>query len=147
MDSVRAAITLDVSRPSYCSARMRLTSFSKARLQATVAALLALALWLWLRGLFATCVLIVASGLAVLAWLAPQAYAPVHRGILRLAHATAAVVSWLLLALAYLGMFVPLRLWHALTGKDLLGLRRDARAATYLRAIPPPRPRHFERMY
>lgn len=119
----------------------------RARLQATIAALLALAVWWWLGGVFMTAVLIVATGFALLAWLAPAAYVPVHRVGERLAHLTAGSVSWLLLGAAYLSLFVPLRLWRALTGQDVLGLRRDCRAASYLRPLPPPRPRRFERMY
>jgi hypothetical protein len=138
--------------PARWGARSVLTPVSKfpdrkPRLQATVAAILALGLWLWLRGPLPAVVAIVVSSLAGLAWLAPSAYAPVHRGIECLAHATAMAVSWLLLGLVYLGIFVPLRLWRAATRNDALGFRRDPCATTYLKPLSPPRPGRFERMY
>jgi hypothetical protein len=126
---------------------MSLPPVSRARLQATLAAVIALGLWLWLRGLFATCVLLVAASIAVLAWLAPRAHAPVQRVLDRAAHGLAVGVSWALLAVVYVGMFVPMRAWRALTGHDPLGLRRDLRAESYLCALPPARPERFRRMY
>lgn len=118
-----------------------------ARLQATIGAGLALALWLWLRGPVATAVLALAGALAALAWFAPRAHAPIHRVLTRGAHAFAVGVSWILLGVAYLGLFVPLRAWRWIARQDPLALHRDPRRATFLRELPPPRPGRFERMY
>lgn len=126
---------------------MSLSPVSRARLQATLAAVIALGLLLWLRGLFATCVLLVAASVAGLAWLAPRAHAPVQRVLDRAARGLAVGVSWALLALVYGALFVPMRVWRALTGRDPLDLRRDIRAASYLRPLPPARANRFGRMY
>jgi len=126
---------------------MSLSPVHRARLQSTLAVAIACGLWFWLRGWFATGVLIVATTLAALAWAAPRAHAPIQRILDRAARGLTIGVSWALLALTYVGLFVPLRVWRALTGSDPLGLRRDVRAESFLRPLPPPRRDRFRRMY
>lgn len=121
--------------------------FTRPRIQATIAAVLAAALWWWLRGAIAASVLGLALALAALAWVSPRAHAPVQRLLERLGHAFAVLVSWILLAAVYLGVFVPLRGWRTLSGRDPLLRRADPGASSYLRPLPPARVKHFERMY
>lgn len=120
---------------------------SRPRLQASLAALLAGILWLWLGGIVPAVAFGLAAALALLAWAAPGAHAPVHRLLERAGRGIAVASSWILLAIAYAGLFVPMRLWRALTGRDPLGLRPDPRRETYLRPLPPARPDRFGRMY
>lgn len=109
--------------------------------------MVAVGVWLWLGGWAAAGVAIAAAGLAVLAWARPAAHAPVHRALERAAHALATAISWVLLAAAYLALFVPLRLWRWITGRDPLALRHERRSETFLRPMPPARPDRFRRMY
>ncbi len=120
---------------------------TRSRVQASVALLVATGVWLWLGGFVPAIALGLTALLAGLAWVSPTAYAPVHQLLERAGRGLAVAVSWILLAAAYAGLFVPLRLWRALTGRDQLGLRPDVRAETYLRPLPRPRPGRFERMF
>ena len=119
----------------------------RPRLQATIALVVAVGVWLALGNRIAAGVAVVMAILAVLAWAAPAAYAPVHRGLERGAHALAAAVSWVLLGGAYLGLFLPLRLWRSITRRDPLALRPDERSDTFLRPVPPAHPERFRRMF
>lgn len=88
-----------------------------------------------------------AAGLALLAWASPPHYAPVQRLLDRVLHTLLAGLTWLLLALIYLGVFTPLRLWRALSGHDPLHRRADPTATTYLRPLPPAAPGRFDRQF
>ena len=130
---------------------MAIAPATRARFQATVACAGTLLLW-WRHGgpLTATLTLL-AAALASLAWLSPPRYTPVQRILDRLTHALLAAFSWLVLAVVYFGLFAPVRLGLALTGRDPLRrppqTRTSARPATYLQPLPPPAARHFERQF
>ncbi len=126
---------------------MHLAPSQRARLQATLAGTATLFLWWRIGGAAAAALASLAGGLALLAWLSPRHYAPVQRALDRMLHGMLAALTWLLLALIYLGVFVPLRLWRALTGQDPLHRRPDPAAATYLRPLPPPAPGRFDRQF
>jgi len=121
--------------------------FTKPRVQSSVALVVAALLWWWLRSGLAATILGIAVVLATLAWCAPRAHAPVQRVLDAAARGVAVGFSWILLAVTYVAIFVPLHLWRALLGRDPLGLRRDLRSESHLRPIPPPRPGRFGRMY
>jgi hypothetical protein len=128
---------------------MRLTPPNRARLQATLAGLTASVVWWGFTTTWAAVVALVLFALAVLAWIAPSAYAPVQCALDRAARALAAAFTWFVLALVYFGLFMPLRLWRTLRRQDPLGLRRSDRpVSTFLRPmIKPGTVRRFERQF
>ncbi|HEY0944417.1 MAG TPA: hypothetical protein VGD81_04090 [Opitutaceae bacterium] len=119
----------------------------RSRVHATLAFAVALALWLWRGGPFLAAVAIVTAALVLLAWVAPGTYAPIARGLDRVAHRFGAGVTWLVLVIVYLGVFTPLRLWRTLAGTDPLQLRPRPGAASYLQPLPPARPERFDRQF
>jgi hypothetical protein len=89
----------------------------------------------------------VTAVLALMAWLIPRAYAPVQRGLDRVIHLALTAFTWLLLGLLYLLVFTPLRLGHAIFGRDPLQRRPDPAATTYLRSLPPAAANRFDRQF
>ena len=85
--------------------------------------------------------------LAVLAWLSPVRYAPIQRGLDRMVHGLMVGLTWVLLALIYLGVFTPLRVWRVLSGRDPLQQQPDSSAPTYLVPARPPGPNRFDRQF
>ncbi len=73
------------------------------------------------RGIFVATVL-----LAVLALVAPRLYAPVQWALEGFGRAVARGVTWVVLGLLFVGVFIPGRLLLALRRKDPLQLRRPA---------------------
>jgi len=126
---------------------MALAPHRRARLQATAACAGTLFIWWRLGGVIPGVVAGVAGCFALLAWVSPPRYAPVQRGLDRVLHVLLTGLTWLLLALIYLGVFAPLRLWRALTGQDPLRRRADPAATTYLRPLPPAAPGRFDRQF
>jgi len=126
---------------------MALAPPARARFQATAACAGTLILWWRIGGFVPAVVAGLAGSLALLAWLSPPHYAPVQRVLDRVLHLLLAGLTWLLLAVIYLGVFTPLRLWRALTGQDPLQRRPDPTAATYLRPVPPATPGRFDRQF
>jgi hypothetical protein len=126
---------------------MAFAPIPRARWQATFAVAGAWLLWWRVGGLPVIVLAVLASVFALLAWLAPARYAPVQRGIDRLAHGLLGGLSWLLLGLVYFGLFTPLRIWRRLTRHDPLHLRPDPTASSYLRPLPPAAPGRFDRQF
>lgn len=126
---------------------MNLHTHTKARLQATVGVAVTLALWAWTRSIAAAVLMGMASTLALLAWIAPRTHTPVQRVLDALAHAIAVAISWVVLALVYGAVFVPIRAVRFLAQRDPLGRRSPALEGSYLRPLPKPRSDRFERMY
>jgi hypothetical protein len=124
-----------------------MSSPRRARLQSSLAALGATCLWLWLRSPVSATVALVAGSLALLAWVSPPLYAPVQRLLDGFVHLLLTAITWLLLGLIYLTVFVPLRLGRALSGHDPLRLRSDPSAASYLQPLPPAHPDRFNRQF
>ena len=104
---------------------MALSSTARARLQATLAWTGTLVLWWRIGGIGPAMVAGATGSLALLAWVSPPHFAPIQRALDRLLHAVLSGLTWLLLAIIYLGLFTPLRGWRALTRRDTLQLRAD----------------------
>jgi hypothetical protein len=122
-------------------------SSTRARLQATAACAGGLLLWWRFGGSYLVAIAILFAILAVLAWLAPDRYAPVQRVLDWITRMLVAGVSWLLLGLLYLGLFTPLRGWRALTRRDPLQLKADPSVTTYFRPLPPATAGRFKRQF
>ncbi len=120
---------------------------ARARLQATAACAGTVFLWWRIGGVIPAVVAGLTGCLALLAWLSPPHYVPVQRILDRVLHLLQAGLTWLLLAVIYLGVFTPLRLWRALTGQDPLQRRPDPAAVTYLQPVPPAAPGRFDRQF
>jgi hypothetical protein len=88
---------------------------------------------------------ILALGVGPLGLWKPQAVRPVYVGALVLTFPLAWVVSHLVLAGVFYGMFTPLGLAMRLWGRDALRLRPDAGAGSYWEPRPglPPARRYF----
>jgi hypothetical protein len=118
----------------------------RPRLRATIALLLTTSLWLWRGGLLPAVLAIGAAALALLAWIAPTAYAPFSRTFEKLGHVILVAFTWLALGVIYFGVFTPLRLWRSLRGFDPLHRAFDPAAKTYLQPLsqtPPDFTRQF----
>ena len=126
---------------------MALSSPARARLQATLAWVGTLVLWVRLGGIFPAMLAGATGSLALLAWISPPHFAPIQRVLDHALHALLAGLTWGLLAVIYLGVFTPLRGWHALTRRDPLQLRPDPAATTYLRPLAPAHPDRFTRQF
>jgi hypothetical protein len=124
---------------------MSLAPVTRARLQASLACVVTLGLWLWRRGQLPAAFAGLAAALALLAWASPPRYAPVQRALDRGVHLFLTGVTWLLLGLVWLLVLTPLRAFRALTGQDKLARTFDRTAATYLQA--PPAPGRFDRQF
>ncbi len=126
---------------------MVLTPTRRARLQSTLAALGTLLLW-WHTGTRAAAILATtAATLTLLAWLTPRLYAPVHQFLERVRHALLAGLTWIVLALLFVVLIIPIRLWRYITGTDPLHLQPDPDAKTFLEPLPPPRSDRFDRQF
>lgn len=123
------------------------SSSPRARLQATLAALGAFALWAWFGGTVPATIALLTAVLAVLAWVSPRHYAPIHRVLDRLVQFLLRSLTWLVLGLIYLGLFVPLRLWRVLTHQDPLRLRPNPAAPSYLLPLPVAKSTRFDRQF
>jgi hypothetical protein len=126
---------------------MPLRPTQRARLQASAACVGGLVLWWRLGGRAPAVFAGFLASLALLAWVSPPHYAPIQRFLDRVLHLVLAGLTWILLALIYGGLFVPVRCWRALTGRDPLQRRPDPGAATYLRPLPPAAPGRFDRQF
>ena len=126
---------------------MAIAPVPRARLQATLAWLGTLLLWWRIGGILPAMAAGATGSLALLAWVSPGHFAPVQRASDRALRYLLAGLTWLLLALIYLGVFTPLRGWRALTRRDGLQRQRDAAATTYLRPLPPAAPDRFDRQF
>ena len=130
---------------------MAIAPATRARLQATLACVGTLLLWWHRGGPVAAALALLAAALALPAWLSPPRYAPVQRIPDRLTHGLLAAFSWLVLAVVYFGLFAPVRLGLALTGRDPLPRparpHTSARPASYLQPLPAPVARSFERQF
>lgn len=126
---------------------MALNPVTRARLQTTLACVGALGLLWWRRNTGAAIATGLTTLLALVAWISPRHYAPVQRVLDRAIHLFMTVITWIVLAGIYLGVFMPVRLWRALTKHDPLQRRRDAAADTYLQPLPPASPGRFDRQF
>jgi hypothetical protein len=88
--------------------------------------------YVWALGL---ALVFLAAGL----WL-PRALAPINRAWFKFGLALHAIVNPLVMALLYYGAVVPMGLIVKAAGKDLLRLRRDAKATSHWVARDPPGP-------
>ena len=119
----------------------------RARLQATLACFGTLFIWWKFHGLNAAIIAALAGSLALLAWLSPAHYAPFQRLLDRILHVGLMALTWLVLAVLYLGLFTPIRFWRALTRNDPLQRHTDPGATTYLRPLSSAVPKRFDRQF
>lgn len=127
---------------------MPLAHANRARWQASLA-VAGLAVLCWrIPGVVTTGLLVLGATLALVAWISPQAYAPVQRGFDALLRGLLVALTWTSLALVYFGLFTPLRVWRLLMHNDPLGLRPQQGSApiTYLQPLPPA-PARFDRQF
>ncbi|MCR6654911.1 MAG: hypothetical protein NVV63_03635 [Opitutus sp.] len=124
---------------------MPLAPSARARLHATAAC--AGSWLLWWR--FEHPALIVLAGVftsfAVVAWISPRHHAPVQRMFDRVLHALLAVFSWIVLALVFALVFVPLRVLLPRARRRLL--RPELREGSYFQKPPPPRADRFSHQF
>ena len=125
---------------------MSVTPASRARLQATLACAGTTLLWWRHENLTTSVLLALAAGFALLAWIAPERYAPVQRAFDFITHGLLTAFSWLLLGLVYFGVFTPLRVGRTLLRRQPFPVRADPTAATYLQTLPST-PRRFDRQF
>jgi nitrate reductase NapE component len=103
--------------------------------------LLIVAIWpLWSGGHVRIWALIAALAFAVVAFVAPDLFAPLNRAWFWVGQALHRVVNPVLMALIYFGSVVPTGLVLKLLGKDPLRLQRDRAAASYWVPRDPPGP-------
>lgn len=126
---------------------MALSPVTRARWQASLAWGGTLVLWWRIGGILPAMAAGATGSLALLAWVSPPHFAPIQRGLDRMLHAMLTSLTWVLLALIYLGLFTPLRGWRALTRRDPLQLRSDPTASSYLQSLPPAAPGRFDRQF
>lgn len=110
----------------------------------------ALAATVWLRWgtSWSLGILAVATLLLVLALFAPRAYAPIQTALTRLGRAIAVTLTWLLLGLVFLAIFVPGRLLLARRRRDPLQRRHDPERSTYWEPLSPATdPDRFKHQY
>lgn len=110
----------------------------------------ALAATVWLRWgtSWSLGVLVLATLLLALALLAPRTYAPFQISLTHLGRAIAGTLTWLLLGLVFLAIFVPGRLLLALRRRDPLLRRPDPARPTYWEPLSPATdPDRFEHQY
>lgn len=108
------------------------------RVQATAALAGAGVLFAWRGGPVAAAVLAIAALLAVLAWASPRGYEPVQRALDRLVQWILTGVTWVLLSLVFIVIFVPGRL---LLGRTRRRRSRNKNADTFwrnCRKVPAP---------
>jgi hypothetical protein len=126
---------------------MTASPVSRARLQASLASVVTAALWWHFGGVGPAAIAGTMSLLALIAWLAPTAYAPVQRFFDRVTHALLTGFTWIALAVVYFGVFVPMRGFRALSGRDPLRLRPTPNATTYFQSLPREQLRRFDRQF
>ena len=80
---------------------------------------------------------VLAVALGPLGLIRPEAVRPVYTGWMKLVHPIGFVISQLVLALLFYGLFTPVALLFRLIGRDALSLRRDADVRTYWKPKPP----------
>lgn len=120
----------------------------RSRLGTALGAALAAAGWWHWRSAWSLGLLAAAVGLFFLALAAPRRFAPVQRGFDALGRGVAAAFTWVVLALLYLFIFTPGRLFLLLLRRDPLQRRPDSRRTSYWEPLPPPAgPERFHRQY
>lgn len=92
-------------------------------------------------------VAIIATALALLAWISPAGYRPVSRFFERVTYLVLSVFTWLVLAAIYFLIFTPLRLWSSLRKRDSLTLKLQPEVTTYLIPLQPINRQTFDRLY
>jgi len=108
----------------------------------------ATAAWVRWETLWSLGILTVATLLLGLALLAPRTYAPIQTALTRLGRAIAVTLTWFLLGLVFLAIFIPGRLLLALRRRDPLQRRPDPARTTYWEPLPPATsPNRFEHQY
>ena len=122
-------------------------TFTRARLQAMAALLGGLVLWWRLRSPWSLALAGVMAGLALLAWIAPERHKPVQRVFDGITRGVVAAFTWLILGAVYFGLFTPMRLFGALSGRDPLRMKRDRMKTTYFCELPPASARRFDRQF
>jgi hypothetical protein len=122
-------------------------SFARARLQATVAFVGGLVLWWRFGSGWSMAAVGVLAVLALLAWLAPERHQPVQHAFDWLTRRLVAGFTWLILGVVYFGLFTPIRLLGALTGRDALGQKPNRSVKTFLRPLPPVSTGRFGRQF
>ncbi|HVM38204.1 MAG TPA: SxtJ family membrane protein [Sphingomicrobium sp.] len=92
---------------------------------------------------------LLAAAAALAAVLKPNLLAPLNKAWMMLGMALGAIVSPIVLAILFFGLFTPLALLLRLLGRDELRLRRAANGAGYwrLRQPPGPEPDSFRRQF
>lgn len=126
---------------------MAFASGYRSRWQATLAFAGSLLLWWRMSSPPFAIVATVTFVFACLAWLAPAAYAPVQRGFDFVLHLLLTGITWVLLAMVFCGVFVPIRLWRTMTRREPFPLRPDRALATYFQPVPPPTSNRFDRQF
>jgi saxitoxin biosynthesis operon SxtJ-like protein len=102
---------------------------------------LIIAVWpLWSGGHVRIWAIVAALGFAVVAFVAPDWFAPFNRAWFWLGQALHHVVNPVVMALIYFGSVVPTGLVLKMLGKDPLRLRRDRAAVSYWVPRDPPGP-------
>jgi hypothetical protein len=117
------------------------------RLQATAALAVSLVLWWWFGGVRPAVFAGLLAALSLVAWVLPERYAPVQRGLDVFSRWIAVGFSWFVLGLIYFGLFTPLRWFGSLLGRDPLCLKTRDDATSYLQPLPPAATERFKREY
>lgn len=126
---------------------MALAPVTRARVQAALAAGGTALLWWRAGGPWPAALALVASLLALLAWLSPAHYAPVQRALDAILRVLLTGFTWLTLGAVYFGLFTPLRFFGALLRRDPLRLRPLPPAESYFQPLPPATARRFDRQF
>jgi hypothetical protein len=124
---------------------MPLAPASRARLQASLACVGTLTIWLWRGSQWSAAFAITAGTLALIAWTIPTRYAPIQRGLDRVVHGFLMLITWFVLAVVYLFVFTPLRIYRSLTGRDALARSFKRNAPTYF--TTPPASGRYDRQF
>jgi len=103
--------------------------------------------WLARHSQAALLLLCCAGTVFVLSLLAPSLWAPLGRAVNKLVALLLQGLTWLLLLLLFVGLFIPGRLLLLLLRRDPLDRSLDAGRKSYWEPLAPRQPRHFERQY
>ena len=113
-----------------------------------LAAALAAGAWLRWPTPWSLGILTLATLLLGLALLAPRAYAPLQAALERFGRAVAALVTWILLGLVFVAVFIPGRVLIARRRRDPLRRRPEPGRASYWEPLSPATdPARFKRQY